>query len=85
MFRFIINLQKRKIMKKKIIISLAAGAICVICSQRSFDFNLFSVIATLISGLVIYGLFFRVMPEMDKVEILEEYKREPEDPEDILP
>ena len=75
-------------MKKifQIPISLAAGALMIILIQGPV-FDLITGCTMVLAAGLVYYLFFRVIPEMDQVEILQEYKRgdDAEDPEEILP
>jgi hypothetical protein len=66
-------------MKKRIIFSLAIGIIVGLIIHEPFPSVSVGVLFSIVS-FVIFLPFGK-----DEVEILEEYKREPEDPEEILP
>lgn len=66
-------------MKKKITVSLALGIISALIVNEPFPSLLMGIQSSVVSFCVLC-LF-----DKDEVEVLEEYKRDIEDPEEILP
>lgn len=69
----------------KIIISLVVAAIITIMLRGTFIPDFKSLCMTAGLTALVYYVCFIELGKMDEIEILEEHKREPEDPEEILP